>query len=308
MTFKLLNAADVGCFIINYSLKNNYIINMLKLHQLMYFVQAFYLVYTEGNAPCFEGEILASSCGIIVPAIKEAFKFTPYFVHKTSSYYQKDNFWKNYTKVPYSEQSIPLSDQKMIKDVVDLFKDYDNCDLNKIILNQQPYKNAVLRDGYGAIIYEDDIRNYFFEKEKIIENERKIKMNSLQIINYIKDWYEKKDKNRLSYERLNRIIYIAEAAHLIKNQEFLMDDIIYKKGHLDLSRKENKEEVDNFPKMEKDQVLDDVLESTYSWTDEKFINKTNSFLLVDGNIIEKDKMKKYYKNGEGRWLWLDVWI
>lgn len=84
---------EVSRHIINYSNRMRYGVSNLKLQKLLYFVQAYFLAFTESGTPCFKEKIEAWDFGPVVPNVY--YYFCGYGAMKIMNYYDED-FSLNY--------------------------------------------------------------------------------------------------------------------------------------------------------------------------------------------------------------------
>lgn len=84
---------EVSRHIINYSNRMRYGVSNLKLQKLLYFVQAYFLAFTESGTPCFKEKIEAWQFGPVVPNVY--YYFCGYGAMKIMNYYDED-FSLNY--------------------------------------------------------------------------------------------------------------------------------------------------------------------------------------------------------------------
>lgn len=84
---------EVSRHIINYSNRMGYGVSNLKLQKLLYFVQAYFLAFTESGTPCFKEKIEAWQFGPVVPNVY--YYFCGYGAMKIMNYYDED-FSLNY--------------------------------------------------------------------------------------------------------------------------------------------------------------------------------------------------------------------
>lgn len=163
----MLPVMDVARFIVNYSNEKDYSISNLKLQKLLYFVQAYYLSYTDAHQACFKEDIQAWDFGPVVPEVYKAFKqyggnnipyITSYFV------YDEKNIW-TIRRVEFKKSCIPLEDQKNIEEVVEMFKDYTASDLVKLTHNQDPWKKTYQPNKRNQVISQQIIKEYFDGKQ-----------------------------------------------------------------------------------------------------------------------------------------------
>ena len=138
------NALDVAHYIIKYSNEHSYEISNLKLQELLYFVQALFLVMSNGTIPCFKEEIKAWSFGPVVPKVYDEHKIygsleIPY--SKTKYVLNKSLELEKYV---YDENIISEDDKSNINKVIEHFKDKSTYELVNLIHNQDPWKNAFI--------------------------------------------------------------------------------------------------------------------------------------------------------------------
>lgn len=155
-------ALDVARYVINYSNERGYGISNLKLQKIMYFIQAYFLAYEPGHAPCFPERIEAWDFGPVVPAVYHEFKqygsgnipiITSYIV------FNEKELW-NVHREEYNADIIDEEEQKMINAVVDQFSDYSASDLVELTHHQAPWKDAYMQ-GRNCEITQESIRGYF---------------------------------------------------------------------------------------------------------------------------------------------------
>lgn len=144
------DAISVAEFIAMYSNRKGYQMNNLKLQKVLYFVQAEFLVRTNGMKPCFKDKIEAWDFGPVVPVV-----------------YHLYSFWGN-MQIPYfgyeGVDDIPMEEKKVIRDVVDFCDKYSGTELLKIVQNQSPWKCAYGR-GKHTEVTNDSIYEYFKEEK-----------------------------------------------------------------------------------------------------------------------------------------------
>lgn len=158
----MYNVLDVSRYIINYSNRKDYDISNLKLQKLLYFVQAFFLVFTLSGEECFPEEIEAWDFGPVVPeAYREYKQCGSGNIPPISSYieFNNDNIFHS-KKEDYTEECIKKSDRILINDVVDAFADYTATDLVELTHAQSPWQDAYVRHQ-NNIITKESIRGYF---------------------------------------------------------------------------------------------------------------------------------------------------
>ena len=138
------NALDVAHYIVKYSNEHNYEISNLKLQELLYFVQALFLVISNGTISCFKEEIKAWPFGPVVPEVYDEYKIygsleIPY--SKTKNVLNKSLELEKYV---YDENIISEDDKSNINKVIEHFKDKSTYELVNLIYNQDPWKNTFI--------------------------------------------------------------------------------------------------------------------------------------------------------------------
>lgn len=157
----MYDVLDICRYIINYSNKQKYYISNLKLQKLLYFVQAFFLMLSDGKEPCFREEIQAWNFGPVVPkAYQEYKRYGNMDIPTIVRYYQKDSTSGLLNKFIFDEKCISKNDRKKIRDVVDTFRDYSASDLVELTHSQDPWKDAYI-PHVNNLISNEAILRYF---------------------------------------------------------------------------------------------------------------------------------------------------
>lgn len=160
----MLPVIDVARYIVNYSNKKDYDISNLRLQKLLYFVQAYYLAFTDEHKPCFKEKIEAWDFGPVVPVAYQEFKqYGSNNIPAITNYFnvRNKNIWTAEKQV-FSENAIPPRDKKIIESVVDQFSDYSTTSLVSITHSQDPWLNAYV-PYYNNEITQESIREYFVQ-------------------------------------------------------------------------------------------------------------------------------------------------
>ena len=133
----------IAKYVINRCAQTNRSICNLKLQKILYFVQAEFLVDTNGA--CFDDEIEAWNYGPVVPAI--------YFKYKVFGS----------TNIPDQGddgfESITTQDRERLNAIIDSAAKYSASTLVEITHRQSPWKNAYHRAD--KIIHKDEIKEFF---------------------------------------------------------------------------------------------------------------------------------------------------
>lgn len=120
---------DVARYIIKYSNEKNYDLYGLKLHALLYFVQASFVLET-GNL-CFDEPIIKTSNGCIVTEVAKEFGVGGYTLYNTDKVVIKDSW--DVERRCFDETCISGKDRKLIQEIVDVTRNYFASQLFTII-------------------------------------------------------------------------------------------------------------------------------------------------------------------------------
>lgn len=137
-------------FVVNYSNEKDYNISHLKLHKLLYFIQAYFLV--EKRRPCFEDDFEAWDFGPAIPR-----------VYKEFAQYGGCNIPKIIDgRIGNEIKSCKFdpNDEKDIKEIVDVFSGYTATALYKLISYQGPWKDCYMLKK-NNVITKEAIINYY---------------------------------------------------------------------------------------------------------------------------------------------------
>lgn len=128
-----LNPIDVSKYIINYLNEKSYSVNHLKLQKLLYYIEAWYTVFTGSNL--FEEQIEAWQHG---PVIR---KVWDYFKNQSISY---DNL-----KISKGFELKASKEQiEIINDVLDEYGDKTGYYLETLTHSEEPWKIARRKNKY----------------------------------------------------------------------------------------------------------------------------------------------------------------
>ena len=139
------NVLEVCRHIINYSNEQNYGISNLKLQKILYFVQAYFLLNSDGKCPCFDEKIEAWDFGPVVPEAYHEFKQygsgnIP-FVKSYLDYEDEHDIW-SIRRIAFEDKQISQKDKMMIDAVVDEFSAFSATSLVNLTHNQDPWTNV----------------------------------------------------------------------------------------------------------------------------------------------------------------------
>lgn len=154
---------EVCRHIINYSNEKNYGISNLKLQKILYFVQAYFLLESDGKSPCFAEKIEAWDFGPVVPVAYHEFKqYGSGDIPKIEFCYFMDDpsdIW-SFEKTEYKDNVISKNDKEKIDKLVDRFSDYSAASLVYLTHQQAPWKSAYVQHQ-NIEITKESIWEYF---------------------------------------------------------------------------------------------------------------------------------------------------
>ncbi len=156
---------DVCRYVINYSNRQDYGVSNLKLQKLLYFIQAYFLMNSKNNEPCFIEKIEAWDFGPVVPVAYHEYKqYGSTDIPSIDSYidFDADDPW-SVSMTEYDENCISDEDKKMIDAVATKLADFSATDLVNITHNQAPWKDVYAQYENNEITTKS-MRNYFSER------------------------------------------------------------------------------------------------------------------------------------------------
>lgn len=147
---------DLSNYIIQYCNKNDIEITISKLHKLLYFIQAEFLITFD--KPCFNDELLANPYGPIIDKVIE--NYLPQCT--TINTITKDTTINFTTTLTTNDIKFNLTEKPTIDSVLDEIAHLSNLELRDIIINQPPWRDAYHKD-IGEIITNDSMVTFFKE-------------------------------------------------------------------------------------------------------------------------------------------------
>lgn len=149
----MYKALSVAHYIIDYYNSHGRAINIYKLQNILYLVQAEFLVSTKYHRPCFSDQIEAWDCGIIIPTVHYQYRrfgagiIIPDENDVLNPHYQK----------------ITEEDKERIDNVLkEVISYYSEAELKFLIISQAPWKEAN-KKSYNNRISNESIYEYFKE-------------------------------------------------------------------------------------------------------------------------------------------------
>lgn len=128
-----LNPIDVSKYIINYLNEKSYPVNHLKLQKLLYYIEAWYTVFTGSNL--FEEQIEAWQHGPVIRKVWDYFK-------NKSILYDNLKISKGFELKASKEQI------EIINDVLDEYGDKTGYYLETLTHSEEPWKIARRKNKY----------------------------------------------------------------------------------------------------------------------------------------------------------------
>lgn len=159
----MYNAMTVALFVIHYCCNNDFFIHCYQLQNLLYVIQAWFLI--NKNKPCFQDDILAMDYGMHIEPVHNEFKrMGTCSIPRIDYYYacpedRPPTSRFDVTKVHYNPDDIRKKDRKEIAQVLDHFAQFSGPNLQKLVLNQEPFAQARKTDS--KIVTLASIKKYF---------------------------------------------------------------------------------------------------------------------------------------------------
>lgn len=155
----MYDALTIARYVVNYCNQNGYGISNLKLQKLLYFIQAYFVAFTDEKQPCFREEIEAWDFGPVVPEVYHEFKqFGSNSIPSIEYYYETDG--ETLRRVKYDRGEINKKDQENIDLVINQMAKYSASSLVELTHNQAPWKDAHIPHSHGIITI-DSLKGYF---------------------------------------------------------------------------------------------------------------------------------------------------
>lgn len=149
--YSVLNIAG---YIVEYCNKHYLHITHLRLQKLLYFIQAYFLMKSNGEIVAFNEEIEAWDLGPIVPCI----------------YHQYKRFGNGY--IPFLNDNsyagiFSNDDKKNIEEVILHFKDKSSIYMMEVTHDQNPWIEAYNKQNLEKVITKKSIYEYFVGKHNM---------------------------------------------------------------------------------------------------------------------------------------------
>lgn len=126
---------DIARYVIAYCNEKSYAISNLKLQKILYFIQADFLVNSNGMHPCFNNRIEAWDFGPVIPEVYQEYKnFGASNIYCSSKS----------SLVEYSKK-IRQDDKIRINTMIDVCSNYTAARLVEITHNQSPWIDNYIR-------------------------------------------------------------------------------------------------------------------------------------------------------------------
>lgn len=145
---------NISGYIVEYCNKHYLHITHLRLQKLLYFIQAYFLMKSNGEIVAFNEEIEAWDLGPIVPCI----------------YHQYKRFGNGH--IPFLNDNsyagiFSNDDKKNIEEVILHFKDKSSIYMMEVTHDQKPWIEAYNKQNLEKVITKKSIYEYFTDKHTI---------------------------------------------------------------------------------------------------------------------------------------------
>lgn len=119
----MYTALDIAEYVVDYSIKKNYLCSNLRLQKILYFIQAYFLQIRR--EPCFSDPIEAWDFGPVVPSVYRRYK---YF-----------GAGEIIEREPPTIRFESDEDRSIIEQVVDLLASFSTTQLREMTQHQSPW-------------------------------------------------------------------------------------------------------------------------------------------------------------------------
>lgn len=183
------------------------------MQKLLYFIQAYYLCFTEEHKPCFKEKIEVWDIGgVVVPVVQKEFQhYSSLSIPYIDKYISEQKNIADIKFAYFDDNIISNKDKKIINGLIDKFKNYTSVLLGKIISKQKPYISAYNNPNSKEITHQS-IKDYFIKKDIPKVN------NVLDVARYVINYSNRKDYG-ISNLKLQKILYLIQAYFLAFTDE-----------------------------------------------------------------------------------------
>lgn len=144
---------NISGYIVEYCNKHYLHITHLRLQKLLYFIQAYFLIKSNGERVAFNEEVEVWDLGPTVPCI----------------FHQYKRFGSG--QIPFNDNSysgiFSNDDKKTIEEVILHFNDKSSIYIMEVTHNQKPWKEAYNKQNLERVITKNSIYEYFVGKHSI---------------------------------------------------------------------------------------------------------------------------------------------
>lgn len=144
----MLNAIDLARYVVARTNKIDHGVNRMQLEQMLYFIQAEFLVAFD--RPCFADDIEACDIGVKIRTVRH--EFTGYAAGRIWYFEDRHPKWLDLNVTPDEKYHIDV--------VIDELLPYSASDLIHIVQNQDPWKKTYVK-GLKRIIPNVLIKEFF---------------------------------------------------------------------------------------------------------------------------------------------------
>lgn len=153
------NALDISRYIINYCNNHDIEISNLKLQNLLYFVQAGFLM--EHETPAFSQNIIAWQYGVLIEDVNQEYRrFGSMSIPKNEYYLDFSLNNMNFEEIKFDENIIIDEDKEIINAVLYVMSHENVFKIIDIIQSQEPWIRTY-KENSQNIISNKLIEEYF---------------------------------------------------------------------------------------------------------------------------------------------------
>ena len=144
------NALDISRYIINYCNDHDIEISNLKLQNLLYFVQAPFLM--EHNMPAFSQDIIAWQYGVLIEDVNQEYRrFSSMSIPKNEHYLDFSLNTMNFEEIKFDENIIIDEHKEIINAVLYVMINENVFKIINIIQSQEPWIETYKENSQNII-------------------------------------------------------------------------------------------------------------------------------------------------------------
>lgn len=161
----MLNSIDIANYFVKTSIKQNIIINNLKLQKLLYYFYAKHLLKNQKNP--FDESFEKWQYGPVLPSVYHNYK--QYYgadIEEVPDRYIFDENINSFKRIKFDDSEIPKDIRSEIDSFVFNLRNYDAFELVERTHRHDDWKNdeEKIQAGFQHIVYDDNVTVDFFKK------------------------------------------------------------------------------------------------------------------------------------------------